>query len=132
MLAGFGVMAMDCSVRTDGTAVTLTMAEPETVPSVAVTPKLPAAVPVNRPAGALALQVTEPVMFAVDASLYVPVATNCCVPPTKMLAGFGVTAMDTSVTAGTIRFHVKVMVVEVGGIAPSSSALTSTAADVPS
>ena len=36
---------------------------------------------------------TEPVRFAVEASLYVPVAVNCWVSPAAMVGLAGVTAM---------------------------------------
>jgi hypothetical protein len=43
------------------------------------------------------LQVTEAVRSFVEASLYAPVAVNCRVAPTAILAEGGVTAMDVSV-----------------------------------
>ena len=48
------------------------------------------------------LHVTEPVMFKVPPSLYVPVAVNCCVAPWAIEGFAGVTAIDTSV-AVTVR-----------------------------
>ena len=42
------------------------------------------------------------VMFAVVASLYVPVAVNCCVSPLAIDGLAGVTAIDTSVAAVTV------------------------------
>ena len=42
-------------------------------------------------------QVTVLVRFAVEASLYVPVAVYCCVVPLVMVVEAGVTAIDCSV-----------------------------------
>ena len=46
--------------------------------------------------GALEVQVTLLVTFAVLVSLNVPVAVNCCVNPEATLGAFGVTAIDTN------------------------------------
>lgn len=48
------------------------------------------------------IQVTELVMFWVEASLKVPVAVNCCVPPRLTDGVPGVTAMEVSRTAMTL------------------------------
>jgi hypothetical protein len=70
----------------------------------------PAATPVAKPAPETVatdafeeLQVTEFVMTSVLASEYVPVAVNCCVAEIAMLGFAGVTAMDVSVAAVTVR-----------------------------
>jgi hypothetical protein len=47
-------------------------------------------------------QVTEVVMTLVVVSLYVPVATNCCVALLAMVGAVGVTAIETSVAAVTV------------------------------
>jgi len=52
---------------------------------------------------------------AVDPSLYVAVAANCCVPPTKMLALPGATESEVSVLdGGGVEVLVEVEVVELG------------------
>jgi hypothetical protein len=44
----------------------------------------------------------DDVRLEVEASEYVPVAVNCCVPPSPIVAVAGVTAMETSVTPVTV------------------------------
>src|SRR5215475_13157681 len=68
----------------------------------AVTVAVPAATPFTRPAASTVafaiveeLQVTRSVMSHVLASLFVPVATICCVVFTGTVGFAGVTAMDT-------------------------------------
>jgi len=104
-----GVTAID----TRAAAVTASGAEPETLPSAALTVVEPGAVAVARPfdpeallmvatAPAEELQVTCEVRFWVDPSLYVPVAVNCSVLPFGRLELLGVTPIDTSVAAVTV------------------------------
>jgi hypothetical protein len=57
-------------------------------------------------------------------SLNVPVAVNCCVPPTATLAGFGVTAIDTSVGAVTVSCAVPEMVPDFAVIVTGPPAFT--------
>jgi hypothetical protein len=54
--------------------------------------------------------VTEPVMFWVLLSEYVPVAVNCCVAPTWIVGVTGVTAMDCKVGAGATMMMLKALV----------------------
>ena len=49
------------------------------------------------------VQVAEFVRFFVLPSLYVPVAENCCVPPTRTFAVAGVTAIDVNTGGTTAR-----------------------------
>src|SRR5262245_43539971 len=83
-------------------AVTVTEVDPVTDPSVAVIVAEPAATPFTKPPAltvALALveddQVTRSVMSHVLASLFVPVATSCCVVFTGTVGFVGETAMET-------------------------------------
>ena len=46
------------------------------------------------------VQVTVVAMSPVEASLKVPVAANCCVPPTTTAGAAGVTARDCNVDRG--------------------------------
>ena len=55
------------------------------------------------------LQVTEPVRFWVLLSVKVPVAVNCCVSPLAIVGFAGVTAIESRVTALTVRFVVPMM-----------------------
>ena len=50
------------------------------------------------------LQVAELVRFCVLLSLYVPVAVNCCVPFFTIKGFAGVTEIETSTGAVTVRF----------------------------
>jgi hypothetical protein len=101
-----GVTAMDCSVA----AVTVRVVAPATAPEVALIVEVPTAMAVAKPlaamvavAGVAELHVTLPVRFCVLLSLKVPVAVNCCVRPFAMDGFPGVTAMDCSVAAVTVR-----------------------------
>src|SRR5256885_6408128 len=84
-----------------------------TVPIVAVICVVPAATPVASPPEAVMVavavvpdaHVTVVVMSAVELSLYVPVAVNCCVAPTFKFAG----------VAGVTAIEVRVFVVGCGG-----------------
>ena len=51
----------------------------------------------------LELQVTVVVRFCVLLSEYVPVAVNCSVPVVSMVGFAGVTAIETSVAAVTVK-----------------------------
>ena len=71
---------------------------------------MPAATAVARPAllivavaGVTDVHVAEFVRFCVLLSLYVPVAVNCCVAPLAIEGVAGVTAIDTSVAAVTVK-----------------------------
>jgi len=126
-----GVTPMDTSVA----AVTVSVADPETLPSVAVmvAGPWPAAVTSPLEPGALLteptlvaedVQAAELVRFCVVLSVYVPVAINCCVVPLAMLGFAGVTLMETRLAAVTTKLvapetlpSVAVTVVEPGLIA---------------
>jgi len=95
-----GVTAMETSAA----AVTVRLAEPLTVPEVAVTVVEPVATPVATPLVETAampvgevVHVTVLERFCVVLSEKVPVAVNCCVVPLAMELVAGVTAIDTSV-----------------------------------
>jgi len=99
--AGFGVIAIEVSEIT----VSVTPGD-VTVPNVAVMLVVPLATPVASPpeavivavAGVPDAHVTVAVISAVELSLYVPVAVNCCVAPTFKFAGVaGVTAIEVRV-----------------------------------
>jgi hypothetical protein len=109
MLGLAGVIAMDTSVA----AVTVSVVDPDMLPSVAVIVVEPGVSDVARPLEPPALlmvatpavnefQVTDVVRFCVVPSEYVPVAVNCRVVPSTMLGFAGVIAMDTSVAAVTV------------------------------
>jgi hypothetical protein len=100
---------MDTSVA----FVTVSVVFPLTAPLVAEMTVVPAATLVARPfdpaalemlavAGVADAHVTVAVRFCVVASLYVPVATNCCCVPLAIVGVAGVTAIDTSVAAVTV------------------------------
>lgn len=104
-----GVIAIDTRVA----GVTLSGAEPETLPRVALTVVEPCDAEVARPLEPETLlmlataveddvQVTCELRFWVDPSVYVPVAVNCCWVPSAMLPLGGVTAIDTRVAAVTV------------------------------
>jgi hypothetical protein len=85
-------------------AVTVTDVEPVTEPNVAVMVEEPAATPLTKPAAltvAFAIveedQVTRSVTSQVLASLFVPVASSCCVVFTGTVGLLGVTAIETGV-----------------------------------
>jgi len=116
-IEGFaGVTAMDTSVAD----VTVKVVEPEIAPDVAFIKEVPAATPVAKPpavmvavAGVAELHVTLAVRFCVVLLLNVPVAVNCCVRPAAIEGFAGVTAMDTSVGAVTVKSTVLETVPEV-------------------
>src|SRR5580765_7470939 len=106
MVAGFGVIAIDVSEMT----VSVTPGE-VTVPIDAVICVVPCATPVASPPEAVMVAVavvpeahtTVAVISAVELSLYVPVAVNCCVAPTFKCAGAaGVTAIEVRVLVGVL------------------------------
>jgi hypothetical protein len=101
-----GVTAIDCNVA----AVTVRVVEPLIAPDVALIVEFPTPAPVARPAALIVavvvvpeLHVTVLVRFCVVPSLNVPVAVNCCVAPLAIDGFAGVTAIDCSVTAVTVR-----------------------------
>src|ERR1700735_2504679 len=106
-IEGFaGVTAIDTSV----TAVTVSVADPRRAPEAALMVLVPAATPVANPPVVIVatlvvpeLHVTELVKFCVELSEKVPVAVNCCFAPTLTEGFAGVTAIDTSVAAVTVR-----------------------------
>ena len=86
------------------------LVEPLMEPEVAWIVVLPVATPAARPALVIVAtavfaeaHVAELVRFWVLASLYVPVAVNCCVAPTAIEALAGVTATDTKAGAVTVN-----------------------------
>ena len=94
-----GVTAIVANVA----AVTVNPVDPLMDPDVAVIVLLPVATPVARPPLVIVatpvfveLHVTVLVRFCVLPSLYVPVATYCCVPPVPIEPFAGVTAIDTN------------------------------------
>jgi hypothetical protein len=101
-----GVTAIDCSVA----AVTVSKVEPLMDDDVAVIVEVPTPAPVTRPAALIVAVVVVPddhvtvlVRFCVVPSLNVPVAVNCCVAPLVIDGFAGVTAIDCSVAAVTVR-----------------------------
>jgi hypothetical protein len=103
MLPVAGVIAMEVIVFV-AAAVTVSIAVPLTPLSEAVIVLEPAATAVASPpvlivAAALLedVQVAVDVTFAVELSLYVAVAVNCCIAPATMLGLAGVTAMEVIV-----------------------------------
>ncbi len=104
--------------------VTVKMAVPEMSPEVAVMVVAPVATPVARPWEPEALEtvavpvsdddhVTESVTVAVLRLEYVPMAVNCCVPPTAMEAVVGETVMLTNTAGVTVSTAVPEMSPEV-------------------
>jgi hypothetical protein len=104
-----GVTPMDTSVA----GVTVNVVEPLTGPSVALMLLVPVAAPLAKPSLPLAFEivavavvaeahVTVVVRSCVVASVYVPVATNCCVVPLAIDGFVGVTAIETSVAGVTV------------------------------
>jgi len=80
---------------------------------------VPAATPVANPPALIVatvvvteLQVAVPVKFCVELSEKVPVAVNCSVAPFAIEGFAGVTAIDTSVAAVTVRVVDPVMAPE--------------------
>ena len=109
MVGSAGVTSIDTSVA----AVTARAVEPEIAPDVAVIVVGPTALALARPSVPRAFEivatassdddhVTAAVRSWVVASVYVPVAVNCCVVPFAMVGSAGVTSMDTSVAAVTV------------------------------
>src|SRR6202044_2754586 len=104
---GFGgVTAIDCSVA----AVTVRVVEPLIAPDVALIVEVPTPAPLASPEALIVAvvvvledQVTLDVRFCVEPSLNVPVAVNCCVAPLAIDGFGGVTAIDCSVAAVTVR-----------------------------
>jgi hypothetical protein len=101
-----GVTAIDCSVA----AVTVRTVEPLMDEDVAVMVEVPTPAPLASPAVLIVAvvvvpddQVTVLVRFCVVPSLNVPVAVNCCVAPLAIEGFAGVTAIDCSVAAVTVR-----------------------------
>jgi len=97
---------MDTSVA----AVTVNVVLPETLPLVALIVVLPTLSAEARPPPLIVAvvvlddaHVTLAVRFCVELSEYVPVAVNCCVLPATTDGFAGVTAMDTSVAAVTVK-----------------------------
>jgi hypothetical protein len=95
-------------VRLRGEA-TLRVADPVTEVTLAVTVVTPVPTLVARPFPSMVAtpvaddaQVAE-ARFCVLLSVYVPVAENCCLAPRRIDGFAGVTAMDTSEAAATVR-----------------------------
>src|SRR5271163_3222622 len=107
VIDGFaGVTAIDCNVA----AVTVSNVEPEIDNDVAVIVEVPTPAPEAKPTALIVAvavvpedQVTLDVRFCVEPSLNVPVAVNCCVAPLVIDGFAGVTAIDCSVAAVTVR-----------------------------
>jgi len=129
-VAGFGLMAIDVS------AITVSVTPGEvTVPIDAVICVVPPATPVASPPEAVMVavavvpeaHVTVAVISAVELSLYVPVAVNCCVAPTFKCAGdAGVTAievieMTVSVTPGEVTVPIDAVICVVPPATPVAS-----------
>ena len=110
-----GVTAIE--TNTTGAAVTFKVVDPEIAPCVAVMLVVP---PVKEPAPlAVAplivanevfelFQTTEAEISAVEALLYVPVATKVCEPLCAIVCVAGVTAIETSTTGAAVTFNVAV------------------------
>ncbi len=97
----------------DPPPVTVSDADPETLPDVAVIDAVPALIAVANPCEPAALltvatpvldelQVAEAVKSCVEPFEYVPVAVNCWVPPVAIDGLAGVTAIDTRVAVVTV------------------------------
>jgi len=106
ILAPAGLTVIDTRWAVD----TVSVVEPLTAPDAAVMVALPFATLVARPWLLIVatdadedVQRTEVLMSCVLESLNVPVAANCLVVPTAMLELAGVTLIETSVAAVTIR-----------------------------
>jgi hypothetical protein len=100
-----GVTAIEMIVA----SLTAKVAEPLTVPEIAVTVTLPPAIVVAKPVlltvtklTSLEVHVTELVRFCVLLSVNVPVAVNCWVVPTATVRLTGVTAMETNIAPVTV------------------------------
>lgn len=105
-----GVIAIEARVA----GVTVSVADFDTLPAVAVIVVVPTATEVASPFDPAALlivatptvlevQVTVLVRFCVDPSEYVPVAVNCVFVPSAMLGFVGLSAKDTSVAGVTVK-----------------------------
>jgi hypothetical protein len=88
---------------------TFNVAVSKTLPMVALIVEVPGVMPVESPPLLIAatavldeLQVTLVVIVFVLLSVYVPVTTNCCVPPVTIVGIVGVTRMVTSAGAATV------------------------------
>jgi hypothetical protein len=111
-----GVTAIETSVA----ALTVSVVEPETLPEVALIVVVPACNAEARPVGLIVPvvvfvedHVTVLVRFCVLLSEYVAVAVNCCVVPGATDGLAGVTAIETSVAAVTVRVVELVTLAEV-------------------
>jgi hypothetical protein len=102
----------EVGVATRGCAavVTVNVVAPTTGPKVALIMLVPAPTPVAKPAAEIVAaavvpdaHVTEDVRTWVVVSVYVPVATNCCVADWAMAGLAGVTAIDCSAAAVTVN-----------------------------
>ena len=116
MIGLVGVTAMEDTVED----VTVRVVLPEIVPEVAVMVAAPAETDVASPlllTEAIEvfdeLQVTDTVISWVVPSENVPVAVNCCVPPTDRLGLAGITVMEDRATALTVRVVLPEIVPEV-------------------
>jgi len=106
-IEGFaGVTAMDTSVA----AVTVRVVDPVMPPETALIVLVPVATPVANPPAVIVatvvvteLHVAVLVKFCVELSENVPVAVNCCFVPLAIEGFAGVTAIDTSVAAVTVK-----------------------------
>ena len=112
MLGVAGVTAIETRVA----AVTFNVVVPLTLPDFAVIVELPTPAAVARPVALIVatvvvaeLHVALAVRFCVLLSLNVPVAVNCCVRPLATEGFAGVTAIETSVGAVTVRTVVPVI-----------------------
>lgn len=63
----------------------------------------PGVLPTAATVGDEEAQVTDVVMFAVDPSVYSPVAMNCCEPPIGMDGLCGLTSMAAKIALVTVR-----------------------------
>lgn len=106
-------------IETSVAAVTFSAVEPETPPALAVIIVLPAPVPKASPEPLMvATETTLEVQFTLVntcelPSLKLPVAVNCCPAPCTMVGANGVTAIDASVAAVTLRLAEPVIEPEV-------------------
>jgi hypothetical protein len=111
-----GVTAMETSAA----GITVSVVFPDTLPEVAEIVVVPVARVVARPPAAtvaaaafVEAQVAVVVRSCVEASVYVPVAVNCCLSPLATLGVAGVTAMETSAAALTVSVVFPVTLPEV-------------------
>jgi hypothetical protein len=106
MLAAAGVTAID----TNCAGVTLSSVDPVMLFVVALIVAVPTPTLLASPLllivaeeGVSELQTAVEVRFCVVPSVYVPVATNCCVVPNAIVGFAGVTAIDTSAAVVTVN-----------------------------